>query len=119
MSGFHAFPRHLRQSQTDCERLLWARLRNRQLAAAKFRRQWSVGQYVVDFVCLEARVVVELDGGQHFEAAALAYDRQRTLALQTRGFEVLRFTNLQVMLEMEQVLEEIERWLVPSPQPSP
>jgi len=85
----------------------------------KFRRQWPVGDYVVDFVCLEARVVVELDGGEHYEPAALEYDRRRTLGLERRGLRVVRFTNFQVMGEMEAVLEEILRCLVPSPQPSP
>jgi very-short-patch-repair endonuclease len=119
MSGFHTFSGYLRQSQTECERLLWQRLRGRQINGMKFRRQWPVGDYVVDFVCLEARVVVELDGGQHYEPAALEYDRRRTLGLESRGLRVVRFTNFQVMGEMEAVLEEILRCLVPSPQPSP
>jgi len=119
MSGFHTFPRHLRHSQTDCELMLWRRLRSRQINGMKFRRQWPIGKYVVDFICLEARVVVELDGGQHHEPEALEYDLQRTFRLEGRGLRVLRFTNLQVVGEMDAVLSEILRCLVPSPQPFP
>jgi very-short-patch-repair endonuclease len=71
-----AFARHLRRTATDAERALWAKLRNRQLAGLKFRRQHPLGPYTVDFVCFERRLVIEVDGGQHAEAAE--QDAQRT-----------------------------------------
>ena len=116
------FARHLRHHLTDCERLLWSRLRNRGLARFKFRRQHPWPPYVLDFYCAELRLVVELDGGQHHDEAGLAKDRLRTVYLQQQGLEVLRFSNLDVMRNLEGVLTEILRWLetrAPSPQPSP
>src|SRR3546814_11909279 len=88
------FARHLRYQLTDCERLLWRQLRNRGLAGFKFRRQHPCPPYVLDFYCAELRLVVELDGGQHFDEAGLAKDRLRTAYLQHHGLEVLRFSNL-------------------------
>ncbi len=87
------------------ERLLWSRLRGRQLGGFKFRRQVPVDRYVADFACIEAKVIVELDGGQH--ADQIDYDAARTLVLEQAGFEVLRFWNPRVREEIEGVLEEI------------
>jgi very-short-patch-repair endonuclease len=84
-----SFARHLRKNSTDVERLLWQHLRGRQLEQFRFRRQRPIGKYVVDFVCLEAKLVIELDGSQHVER--LAYDDARTVFLSEQGFRVLRF----------------------------
>jgi very-short-patch-repair endonuclease len=80
----------LRRNQTDAERLLWFKLRDRRLAGFKFRRQFPVGKYIVDFVCLDARVVIEIDGGQHSENLL---DTERQAFIEEQGFVVLRFWN--------------------------
>ena len=90
---------------TDAERLLWSKLRRRQLRKCKFRRQHCLDKYIVDFVCLEHKLVIELDGGQH--AQQQAYDNQRTQDLARRGFRVLRFWNTEVLLELHVVLDTI------------
>jgi very-short-patch-repair endonuclease len=98
--------RALRKKMTDVERLLWSRLRGEQLGV-KFRRQHPFLNYVLDFVCLELKLVVEPDGSQH--AQARSYDDYRTKCLNDAGFVVLRFWNNQVIDELENVLEEIYR----------
>ncbi|MCK6685490.1 MAG: endonuclease domain-containing protein [Thermoanaerobaculia bacterium] len=92
---------------TDAERLLWRRLRLRQLEGYKFRRQVPLGPFIVDFLCLEANLVIELDGGQHVEAAG--YDRNRTSYLQEQGFRVIRFWNGEVLQRTDEVVDEILR----------
>ena len=111
--------RNLRSASTDAERALWTRLRGRRLGDFKFRRQYPVSGFIVDFACLESHVVVELDGSQHFETSD--YDTRRTTVLQKSGFRVIRFWDNDVLKELERVLEEILRQLQapPSPQPSP
>lgn len=112
-----AFATHLRTTLTDAERKLWQRLRGRQLGA-KFRRQHPFQGYVLDFVCLEQRLVVEVDGSQHAEAAER--DAARTEVLAHAGFQVLRFWNNDVLMETDAVVEVILGALNPSPpQPSP
>ena len=112
--------RELRQTSTDAEQIIWSRLRNRQLAGFKFRRQHPVGLYIADFACLEACLIVELDGGQHFESEAAAKDRRRTAALKNAGFDVMRFDNRQVLLETEAVLMIIlQRLQARHPHPNP
>ena len=111
--------RDLRVASTDVERLLWTYLRGRRLRNFKFRRQQPIAGYIVDFVCVETRLVIELDGGQHSEHSA--YDDHRSAILEKSGFRVLRFWNDEVLKNIEGVLEEILRQLEapPSPQPSP
>ncbi|MGY2440487.1 endonuclease domain-containing protein [Pseudomonas sp. SDO52101_S400] len=103
------FARLLRASQTDCEQMLWQRLRARQVVGLKFRRQVPIPPFVLDFYCVELRLAVELDGGQHYEAAGEVHDRRRTLYLQRLGIEVVRFSNLEVIQRMGDVLEQILR----------
>jgi very-short-patch-repair endonuclease len=109
--------RRLRNAPTDAERKLWQRLKNRQLEGCKFRRQHPYEDYVLDFVCLERKLVVELDGGQHMDA--VAYDQKRTLLLERAGFCVLRFWNNHVFAELDGVLEVIHGELVARATPSP
>ena len=97
-------PRELRNCATDAERLLWQYLRGKQLGL-KFRRQHPFGDYVLDFVSLEARLIVELDGGQHSETTA--YDLARTRLLEAAGFRVLRFWNNQVFRDTATVVETV------------
>ncbi|MGH8172759.1 MAG: endonuclease domain-containing protein [Rhodanobacteraceae bacterium] len=112
--------RDLRKNSTDAERRLWSQLRNRHLAGYRFRRQAPLGRYVVDFVCLRARLVVELDGSQHGER--LLQDFERTQHLARIGFRVMRFWNDEVLLQTEGVLEVILdalRRACPHPNPLP
>jgi very-short-patch-repair endonuclease len=95
----------LRKNLTEAERKLWRHLRLRQLGGCKFRRQHPLGSYIVDFVCLEKRVVIEVDGGQH--RAQAIYDQQRTAWLEQQGFRVLRFWDNEVMQAIEAVKEAI------------
>lgn len=97
----------LRQRMTDAEVRLWSRLKGRQLANAKFSRQIAVAGYICDFVCREHRLVVELDGSQHF---ANEYDRTRDARLKASGYRVLRFWNAEVLeshASLEHVLHRI------------
>ena len=108
---------------TDAERRLWRHLRNRELGGWKFRRQYPVGPYIVDFICVEKNLVIEVDGGKHAEKEEL--DIQRSEYLNKMGYRVFRFWNNQVLQETEAVLETIlailmnEKRNSPSPQPSP
>lgn len=99
--------RKLRKEMTPAERLLWSRLRDRRLAGLKFRRQVPVGPYIVDFLCAEARVIVEIDGGQHNLPDARAQDQERTRFLEAKGYKVLRFWNNEVLGNLEGVLTVI------------
>ncbi|MFK5599677.1 endonuclease domain-containing protein [Methylobacterium sp. HMF5984] len=107
-----AFRRRLRQRQTEAERALWYRLRDRRLAGFKFVRQESIGRYVADFCCREAKLIIEIDGSQH---ADNAYDRARDAWLADLGYRVLRFWNAEIMSSPSVVLDTIFSALPPSP----
>jgi very-short-patch-repair endonuclease len=110
------YAKKLRQSMTDAERHLWQHLRCRQIESTKFRRQHPIENYIVDFVCIEKQLVVEIDGSQHIEQQT--YDKKRTKRLNQLGFRVIRFWNNEVLLQTEAVLEKIRQELIaPSPQP--
>lgn len=91
---------------TDAERKLWSRLRNEELGV-QFRRQAPVGPYIVDFLCIKRGIVVELDGGQHYTEEGKAYDKERTAYLECEGLRVVRFSNLDVLKNVDGVLETI------------
>ena len=97
--------RALRRDRSDAEALLWRRLRGRQLAGAKFRRQQPIGPYFADFCCVEARLIIELDGGQHAEQADR--DAHQTAYLVDQGFRVMRFWNHDVLASTSAVLAAI------------
>lgn len=107
--------RRLRANMTEAERLLWQRLRNRQLSGLKFRRQWTLGSYVVDFFCWEAKLIVEVDGGQHNPEV----DAVRTAWLKHQGYRVIRFWNNDVLGNIAGVLEAIDLALSSAPHPNP
>ncbi len=111
--------RTLRRAASDAENALWQQLRGRRLKGFKFRRQVTVEPYIVDFVCLEAKLIVEVDGGQHADQAS--YDERRTAVLESRGYRVMRFWNHDVLNEVHSVQERILNALLetPSPHPSP
>ena len=105
--------RDLRANETDAERILWTRLRGRQLEGAKFRRQQPIGPFVADFCCMERGLVIEIDGGQH--ATDTAADEQRTALLAAEGYRVLRFWNNDVMKDINAVLQVIQQALEETP----
>lgn len=112
--------RELRKNMTDAELLLWSRLRGKQLLGVQFYRQKPIGRYIVDFYCHAAALVVELDGGQHYEREHAKKDAERDKCLSDVGLLVMRFNNLQVMMETDAVVEEIlkmvqERQIPPDP----
>ena len=112
--------RRLRRSATDAETLLWRLLRDRQVAGAKFRRQHQFGPYILDFYCHERSLVVEVDGGQHAWPAGSRADGKRSAYLENHGMRVLRFSDRDVLLETESVLQTIwDEVAKPSPLPSP
>jgi very-short-patch-repair endonuclease len=106
------FAKGLRQRQTDAERRLWYHLRNRKVEGFKFRRQHSIGHYIVDFVCLEKRLVIEIDGGQHNWSHDQVQDKRRTDRLMKEGYQVVRFWNNEVLTNTEGVLELIRQLLI-------
>ncbi len=101
--------RELRKSATDAELWLWLYLRNRRMNGYKFCRQVPIGKYIVDFLCKEIKLVIELDGSQH--CLQKEYDQRRTKYLASKGYRVVRYRNNQVLQEGEAVLEDILRQL--------
>lgn len=101
------FARALRKNQTSAERLLWSKLRNRQLEELKFRRQEQIGRYIADFICFEKKLIIELDGGQHNEDVNKIRDAERTKWLQKEGYQVLRFWDNEIFINLEGVLEKV------------
>jgi len=98
--------RALRSNLTNAEKFLWQRLRLRQLDGRKFRRQRPVGPYIVDFVCLEVKLIIEVDGGQHSDNKV--YDGKRDHWLKSQGYRVLRFWNNEVLSNIEGVMEIVQ-----------
>ena len=107
MTGIRA--RELRKSPTEAELAIWKHIRRRQISGHKFRRQQPLGKYIVDFVCLETRLIIEIDGGQH--SMQVMKDAERTTWLESQGFRVLRFWNNQVLGEIEAVKQIISKAL--------
>jgi len=99
--------KNLRREMTKEEIKLWNMLKNRQLMDLKFRRQFPIGDYIVDFVCLDKKLIIELDGGQHNEIQNLMYDKIRTDYLNRQGYKVLRFWNYEVWDNFTGVIEKI------------
>lgn len=106
---FYERARELRKEPTPAERKLWAYLRGDKLNGINFRRQHAIGNYIVDFVSIKRKIVIELDGSQHLEQEE--YDKERTKYLESKGYKVIRFWNNQVMNEIKGVITEIEREL--------
>jgi very-short-patch-repair endonuclease len=106
----------LRKRMTDAEQILWRHLRAHRLGGMKFKRQQPIGPFVVDFVCFDSRLVIEVDGGQHQDNEK---DRTRDAWLEGQGYRVLRFWNNEVLNELPAVLEKIAAIAPPLPCPSP
>ena len=103
--------RQLRQRMPAAEVILWSYLKGKALGGYKFRRQYGIGRYVVDFYCPKAKLVIEIDWDSHFTDDAKEYDRQREAFIHSLGIEVVRFTNLEVCRNMDEVLQRILRVL--------
>jgi very-short-patch-repair endonuclease len=99
--------RALRSHSTEAERILWSELRDHRLNGASFRRQVPIGNYIADFICHAAKLVIELDGGQHFSDEGEQADAARSTVIETKGFQVLRFSNHDVMANRAGALETI------------
>lgn len=110
--GLRENAKSLRSNMTDAEARLWYHLRAHRFMGLKFKRQKPLGRHIVDFVCLEQLLVIELDGGQHMEQAPK--DSERDEHFRARGYRVLRFWNHQVLADMEAVLERIRLEVEPS-----
>jgi very-short-patch-repair endonuclease len=105
--------RNLRKRQTDAENLLWRHLRRKHVEGFRFRRQHPIGRYIVDFVCLEKRLILEIDGGQH--AIEKVKDEERSKWLIAEGYSILRFWNNDVLTNLEGVLETIRLNVLSNP----
>ena len=108
--------RSLRRNQTEPERRLWSRLRNRQLGGIKFRRQVWLGPFIADFIVVQIRLIIEVDGDTH--ANSRIADARRTAYLASQGLQVIRFANAEVMTNIDGVLEEIMAVARTRPSPS-
>jgi very-short-patch-repair endonuclease len=97
-------PRH---NQTDAEKALWTRLRSKQLKGVKFRRQQPIGTYIVDLISFDSRLIIEIDGSQHSQDNKTNKDEKRTMWLQQRGYQVIRFWDNEVLQNIDGVLEKI------------
>jgi very-short-patch-repair endonuclease len=97
----------LRKDMPPAEKMVWAKLRNQQLESCKFRRQYSIDRFVVDFYACELRLAIEIDGDSHYEEGIPEYDRERQMFLESKGTNVLRFTNQEVYQNIDGVVEKI------------
>ena len=114
--------KELRKNQTEAEKLLWARLRTVTDDGTKFRRQQPIYDYIVDFVHLDKRLIIEVDGGQHNESQNIIRNNKRTAYLQNQGFHLIRFWDSDMLRNMDGVLEKIRETMAelsPSPLTSP
>ena len=114
MNDLVSLSRNLRKRQTDAENLLWRHLRGKQLEGFRFRRQHPIGRYIVDFVCLEKRLILEIDGGQH--AIEKEKDIERDNWLKAEGYSTLRFWNNEVLTNLEGVFETIRLNILSNPE---
>ena len=99
--------RDLRVKQTEAEKILWQKLRNRQINGFKFFRQYSIGKYIADFYCSELRLVIELDGSQHYEENVFEYDKIREEFMKSLDIKTIRFSNLDVFKRVDEVMERV------------
>jgi len=107
------YAKQLRYNSTDTEQYLWYLLRGRRLQGYKFRRQYVIPPYIVDFICIKQKIIIELDGGQHNQAQA--YDEERKAFLNFKGYRVMRFWNNEVWSHPEAVLDTIKTALTLTP----
>ncbi|MGR3309949.1 MAG: endonuclease domain-containing protein [Candidatus Brocadiales bacterium] len=101
------YSRKLRDNMTDAERLLWSKIRRKQLKDHQFYRQKIIGNYIVDFYCAKANLVIEIDGGQHYTDEGKEKDRVRDDYMASLGLKVLRFSDREVFVNLKEVMEKI------------
>jgi very-short-patch-repair endonuclease len=101
----------LRQNMTESELLLWSKIKGKQLANYTFYRQRIIGDYIVDFYCPKVKLIIELDGGQHFSEEGIKADKKRDSYFKNQGITVLRYTNVDVLENIEGVIENILAYL--------
>jgi very-short-patch-repair endonuclease len=111
--------KNLRKNQTDSERKLWFKLRNKRFFGYKFFRQYGIGHYITDFYCPELKLVIEVDGGQHFSEKGIEYDQQRENCFKSMSIKTIRFSNLDILKNMKGVLKRIEEAANPKLPPPP
>jgi very-short-patch-repair endonuclease len=99
--------RQLRSNMTDAEKLLWSRLRAKQLKGRQFYRQRIIGNYIVDFYCPRVNLIVELDGGQHYTDEGIEKDKERDTYISEKGYKILRFSDREVFENLPGVIERI------------
>ncbi|MCX5847804.1 MAG: endonuclease domain-containing protein [Deltaproteobacteria bacterium] len=105
------FARNLRSNMTDAEQLIWSKIRRKQIGDLQFYRQKNIGHYIVDFYCPKGKLIVEIGGGQHYENDGMKKDRARDRYLQMLGFAVLRFSDIDVLKNIDGVVERIHEHL--------
>jgi len=103
--------RNLRKNMTDAEILLWSKIRRKQLRCYQFYRQRIIGNYIVDFYCPKAKLVIEVDGGQHYFDKQKAIDKNREIHLSENGLNIMRFNNLEILKNIDGVLDYIDEYL--------
>ena len=101
--------RYLRKNQTEQERKLWNLIKNKQFYNYKFLRQYVIGRYIVDFICREKKIIIEIDGGQHNENSTIDYDKERSIYLNSIGYTVIRFWNNEIDNNIEGVYSKLEQ----------
>ena len=106
--------KELRNNQTKAEIILWEKLRRRQIGGYKFRRQYGIDEYIVDFYCAELKLIVEVDGGYHDEKEIQSYDMKRDGYLTSLGLKIIRFKNEEVLNSCDEVVEKLKKELHPS-----
>jgi very-short-patch-repair endonuclease len=99
--------RELRKNMTDSERFLWAKIRRKQLKGYQFYRQKNIGNYIVDFYCPSAKLIIEIDGGQHYHEQEVEKDKVRDNFLMRLGFKVLRFSGREIFTDIDAILHKI------------
>ncbi len=108
------YGQELRREMTDAEGLLWQKIRRKQLKGYQFFRQKPIGRHIVDFYCPRARLIIEIDGGQHYEKGNQAEDKKRDFELKGIGFKVVRYTNLDILKNLNSAVEDILK-ILPNP----
>ena len=101
--------RYLRKNMTSQERKVWDVIRNRQFYGYRFLRQYVIGVYIVDFICREKKLIIEIDGGQHNEPKNLEYDKQRSLYLESKGYRTIRFWNNEIDNNLTGVYQQLQK----------
>ena len=109
MNNINLNARKLRKNMTEQERKLWNMIKNRQFYNFRFKRQYPIGNYIVDFVCREEKIIIEIDGGQHNEGVNIEADNTRTAFLNSEGYKVIRFWNNNIDNNLTGVFEELKK----------